>query len=739
LRRSTPKAFISSTSLDLEDYRKVAIETCLELGFQPIAMEYFEATSKGATEGSRKKLEKADLYIGILAHRYGFIEDGYTKSVTELEYEFANQLGIDQLCFVIDTEYPWPVHFVDIDKHSKLLEFKNRIDATKIRAKFTNVDNFRAKLIQALVGWRTEQPDFLTTSRSTEPFEDYLTQLQQEITTYLTKFVLLPIDLSSKPAHEKFTDPQQEDYSPELLQTFFGTSLPIRDKTSTCGEETEAFDSFVDAFQYYGGQVLVLGDPGAGKTTTLMTYALRATNLRISDPASPLPLIARIADWSTYGEPSVVKWMSQKNGLDYTALVNLRRQGRLLLLLDGLDELRPSEVQKQTGDLKTKFLDTLEKEIGSNQIIITSRSHDFSALNRKTRLRGAVTLAPLTDNQIRYYLSKHRHIWTLLATDNELLEIVRVPLFLSSLTFAFGSETDHKDKLAELRGLSEIPGKLRNSIIRRYVERRYEHETRKRGVDFPAIDDFYAFWGRIAVELMEATDRCDLESLVHLYGYKKMLQAAVELNIVVHDNYDLRFSHQILKTHFAASYWLDQYRDGTESLLKIRDSNAFNDEQIAALTDVKLMKSLLSGLGQTDRAKRLDNLIDFISFIQILREAVAISDQGKTDLAELQLNITRIATEYFTASLDDGDAIIRYYAILGLWHCLKESESMDPILSGLYDEDEEVRALSAEVAGDLLIKQAIEPISQLLNDPSDLVIESAQWALEKLKNKYADG
>ena len=42
-----PTAFISSTSLDLAEYRKAAIDACNELSIVPMAMEFFGAAGVG--------------------------------------------------------------------------------------------------------------------------------------------------------------------------------------------------------------------------------------------------------------------------------------------------------------------------------------------------------------------------------------------------------------------------------------------------------------------------------------------------------------------------------------------------------------------------------------------------------------------------------------------------------------------------------------------------------------------
>ena len=101
----TAKVFICSTGKDLTEYRKVAREVCEELGLAVIGMETFEAMGAGATEGSKRKLDEADVYVGIFAYRYGYIEDGHDKSVTEIEFDHAGKQKINQLCFLLNPKH----------------------------------------------------------------------------------------------------------------------------------------------------------------------------------------------------------------------------------------------------------------------------------------------------------------------------------------------------------------------------------------------------------------------------------------------------------------------------------------------------------------------------------------------------------------------------------------------------------------------------------------------------------
>jgi hypothetical protein len=149
---NSKKAFISSTSEDLGEYRQAAAEVCTRLSIVPIGMEQFESMEAGATEGSKYKLNEAQLYVGIVANRYGYIEGGYDKSVTELEYDHAGARGIERLCFVADDNAPLSKY---PENAEKLASFKARI--RNIRNTFNNPWEFKFKLYDSVLKWLFRQ------------------------------------------------------------------------------------------------------------------------------------------------------------------------------------------------------------------------------------------------------------------------------------------------------------------------------------------------------------------------------------------------------------------------------------------------------------------------------------------------------------------------------------------------------------------------------------------------------
>jgi hypothetical protein len=149
-----PKVFISSTARDLEAYRDAAREECVHVGLLPLDMKFFEAMAKGATEGSKQKLDEADLYLGIFAHRYGYVEEGYPASVTECEYDYAAERGLDRLCFLVQDDHPVGEILEDDATLERLRTFKQRITQKHICSWFTTVEDFRGKVRLALANWK---------------------------------------------------------------------------------------------------------------------------------------------------------------------------------------------------------------------------------------------------------------------------------------------------------------------------------------------------------------------------------------------------------------------------------------------------------------------------------------------------------------------------------------------------------------------------------------------------------
>ena len=144
------RVFISSTSVDLKPYRAAVQEATLSLSLHPVMMEYFTSMDANALDACRQKVQNCDLFIGIYAHRYGYIPDGQSKSITELEYEWAIRAKMPVYIFVIEPSYTWSDEYRDTDE-APLNAFKNRVGQQRVWSTFTTPDTLAAKVTQCLV------------------------------------------------------------------------------------------------------------------------------------------------------------------------------------------------------------------------------------------------------------------------------------------------------------------------------------------------------------------------------------------------------------------------------------------------------------------------------------------------------------------------------------------------------------------------------------------------------------
>src|SRR3974390_692345 len=96
--------YLSSTFDDLKDYREAVYRTLRQLHHDVIAMEDYVATDQRPLDKCLQDVANSDLYVGIFAFRYGYIPDHGNpsqKSITELEYRKAGEVGLPRLVFLL--------------------------------------------------------------------------------------------------------------------------------------------------------------------------------------------------------------------------------------------------------------------------------------------------------------------------------------------------------------------------------------------------------------------------------------------------------------------------------------------------------------------------------------------------------------------------------------------------------------------------------------------------------------
>lgn len=168
---------ISSTARDLPDHRKEVLDACLRQSMFPDMMEHLPASDSDAIRVSLDMVDRADIYLGIYAYRYGYVPEGHETSITEMEYNRAVERGIPRVLFVMDKSHPITIDQVDTgEKAEKLEEFKEKLTTERVVNFFDSEDDLRAKVIDSLSHMR-EQVDaaqFHYVSDIPQPPKEYI-------------------------------------------------------------------------------------------------------------------------------------------------------------------------------------------------------------------------------------------------------------------------------------------------------------------------------------------------------------------------------------------------------------------------------------------------------------------------------------------------------------------------------------------------------------------------------------
>ena len=230
----------------------------------------------------------------------------------------------------------------------------------------------------------------------------------------------------------------------------------------------------LDKFEEMGAgrTLLILGEPGSGKTTTMLELTRDLIERTQSDLTQMIPVVFNLSSWSGQ-KPTITDWLVQELHTKYQvsreigqSLVN---QQQLLLLLDGLDEV---EAQKRQACVDA--LNHFHQESGQTEIVVCSRLQDYEALSQRLQFQAAIYLQPLTQSQIQQYLanagSELGAISRALQTDAILQELAQSPLMLNIMTLAYQGMSIEELPTSNLE-------QLRQHLFNAYVERMFNRRA----------------------------------------------------------------------------------------------------------------------------------------------------------------------------------------------------------------------------------------------------------------------
>ncbi|MGW6060933.1 NACHT domain-containing protein [Streptomyces sp. NPDC055189] len=182
-----------------------------------------------------------------------------------------------------------------------------------------------------------------------------------------------------------------------------------------------------------GKRMLIVGEPGSGKTVLLLGIAERLHGYALQDPRETLPVPLLLQNWRD-PKQSFAAWaaeeIARRYGVPQPQAVKWLADGALFLLADGLDEI-PAGPREQCRAALTAFLtDPGHSQVG---MVLTSRETEYRD-GPPLPVTAAVRIEPLSRRAILDRLAEapgdYRALYQAVVDDDTLAELLTTPLML---------------------------------------------------------------------------------------------------------------------------------------------------------------------------------------------------------------------------------------------------------------------------------------------------------------------
>ncbi|RJQ61260.1 MAG: DUF4062 domain-containing protein [Desulfobacteraceae bacterium] len=439
------RVFVSSTYLDNQERRKTVQDAITMAGMVWIGMELFPAGKEETDRECIRLAEEADVLIGIIAWRYGWEPDG-KKSITEMEYNAAKE----RLMFQIDPLLPVNPE-KDFDhgpdrwkKQEKLDAFKRRFAKDQLPAYFTKA-TLSGKVVHSLNQWRQNRESkegYKEPIKGPRPAPGFDRDLEQEIRAYCLKAEALHETLPVAGFATRITVPIdiEDIYVPlhamiDLRGVAEKTFCDAEDaEKALCGSDTGLEIPLTEAFRQSEMRkkrgIIILGDPGSGKTThlkRLLLYCLRNGPETLGLPERIIPVFLPLRELENLGRGLDDFIQCQLDNPHLKTLEGfgerLIQRGNLLFLLDGLDEVADLARREQVAGW---IADAMHSH-PTCRFVVTCRFAGYSATVRLPERFLETHLRPFTEDQAeRFVRNWYRAVEESLARDPCLAESIAV-------------------------------------------------------------------------------------------------------------------------------------------------------------------------------------------------------------------------------------------------------------------------------------------------------------------------
>ncbi|MEI6429284.1 MAG: HEAT repeat domain-containing protein, partial [Pseudanabaena sp. ELA607] len=328
----------------------------------------------------------------------------------------------------------------------------------------------------------------------------------------------------------------------------------------------------LEIYKYAQDHVLLMGKAGSGKSTALQQLLLNKAQEAQRNSEALIPVLVKLRSWQSF--PSVIALIQDvletgiQRQLDEKTIIALLFAGRLLLLIDGINEL-PSYFQDRNP---SNDVEVFRKRYRKTPMIFTTR---VLGVSRNFGIAKQMEMLPLSDREMRQFIERclpQQSEQMLNRLGDRLRRLGETPLLLSMLCDIARQSEDG------------LPANL-GSPFREFAEI-YDHKIQE---NIP-VDDKYKRWvfdllQHLAFAMMPQNDPHGLQREIPKFEAEKILvkllydescdyakqclENLLKYHLIqVNTDQKIKFCHQLIQEYYAAEYLWRQLKDLTNEKLQ---------------------------------------------------------------------------------------------------------------------------------------------------------------------------
>ncbi|OYQ64410.1 hypothetical protein B9G53_11950 [Pseudanabaena sp. SR411] len=582
---------------------------------------------------------------------------------------------------------------------------------------------------------------------------------------------------------------EREQISPAFFDFGLMVQTVDKEKVERQKEKEEAEKEKIERLpvlegicKYAADHVLLVGRPGSGKSTALARLLLQEAENALSDRNAKIPVLVELRYLPSEANESsvcdrILAFIHKHDpalDIDEAGIKQLLRQGRLLLLVDGVNELPSDRGRVMVNQFRELYQKTCPMIFTTREL---SAGGDLGIAKR-------LEMQPLTEPQMQQFVMAYLPTQgekLLQQLSGRLREFGQTPLLLWMLCSLFQQS-------------EQIPPNL--GMVFRAFTVGYGGRIKQ---DVTLSKDSRAWWGRLLqylafkmtcgenlTELQVAISRREAEQILveFLRGKVKYaddcavrwLEDLLKHHLIQISNDRIEFRHQLIQEYYAAEWLLEllpslsdarlqhdylNYLKWTEPLalmleLVESEEQAVRVVRLALEVDLRLGARLAGAVKYGFQEKTVGLLIreieerkipqlyanellgetqsDFV--VEILIAALKDADYYvRRTAAEVLGNIgSNKVVELLVAALKDTDVKRIAGEILGN---IGSDKAVEPLITALKGVDKYLQRMAAESLGNIGSDKAVEPLITALTNRDGDVRRIAGKALIKIGSDKA--